>query len=238
MKEEFYRWLSPNLNQSIEMLVFGHQGLPLILFPPNDGSFDTCRDAQAVAVLSEPVKAGKLKVYCPEVFFQQHLGNYDIEVDQRIERYLQFERALVKEIFHKARIDTHRSTVALAGIAGGAFHAANFGMRHPDLVSHIWLIDGIYTLRETLNGQFSEEAYFNSPEEYMGGMKEGEYLDAIRKQHIAIGMANSSERHWQNRNFSKILNLQGIWHTVEQVSGGGNWGNWNSLLSAVSKTLI
>ena len=30
MKEEYFKWYSPNLNKEVEMLVFGHTGYPVI----------------------------------------------------------------------------------------------------------------------------------------------------------------------------------------------------------------
>lgn len=34
MKEEYFKWYSPHLNRDVEMLVFGHAGYPVVLFPP------------------------------------------------------------------------------------------------------------------------------------------------------------------------------------------------------------
>ena len=44
MKEEYFKWYSPNLSQDIEMLVFGHAGYPVILFPTSMGSFHENKD--------------------------------------------------------------------------------------------------------------------------------------------------------------------------------------------------
>ncbi|MEZ7500271.1 hypothetical protein QO200_16165 [Flavobacterium sp. Arc3] len=44
MKEEYFKWYSPNLNKEIEMLVFGHSGYPVILFPTSMGSYHENKD--------------------------------------------------------------------------------------------------------------------------------------------------------------------------------------------------
>ena len=44
MKEKYFRWYSPNLSREIEMLVFGHSGYPVILFPTSMGSFHENKD--------------------------------------------------------------------------------------------------------------------------------------------------------------------------------------------------
>ncbi len=44
MKEEYFKWYSPHLNRDIEMLVFGHAGYPVILFPTSMGSYHENKD--------------------------------------------------------------------------------------------------------------------------------------------------------------------------------------------------
>lgn len=44
MKEEYIKWYSLNLSRDIEMLVFGHSGYPIILFPTSMGSFHENKD--------------------------------------------------------------------------------------------------------------------------------------------------------------------------------------------------
>jgi esterase/lipase superfamily enzyme len=39
MKEEHFKWYSTNLSRETEMLVFGHAGYPVILFPTSMGGF-------------------------------------------------------------------------------------------------------------------------------------------------------------------------------------------------------
>ncbi len=39
MNEEYKKWYSHNLNHDFEMLVFGHDGYPLIIFPTSMGRY-------------------------------------------------------------------------------------------------------------------------------------------------------------------------------------------------------
>ena len=44
IKEEYYKWHSPSLGHDIEMLVFGHGGQPVILFPTSKGAYYQNKD--------------------------------------------------------------------------------------------------------------------------------------------------------------------------------------------------
>ena len=48
MKEEYFKWYSPNLNREVEMLVFGHAGYPVILFPTSMGSYQENKDQKLI----------------------------------------------------------------------------------------------------------------------------------------------------------------------------------------------
>jgi esterase/lipase superfamily enzyme len=43
MKEEYFKWYSPNLNREIDVS-FGHSGYPVILFPTSMGSYHENKD--------------------------------------------------------------------------------------------------------------------------------------------------------------------------------------------------
>ncbi len=44
IKEEYYKWHSPSLDRDMEMLVFGHAGQPVILFPTSKGAYYQNKD--------------------------------------------------------------------------------------------------------------------------------------------------------------------------------------------------
>ena len=39
MKREYHKWSSPALGRDMEMLVFGHAGMPVMVFPSSCGRF-------------------------------------------------------------------------------------------------------------------------------------------------------------------------------------------------------
>jgi esterase/lipase superfamily enzyme len=39
MQREYYEWFSPHLNRNMELLVFGHSGARVLVFPTRHGRF-------------------------------------------------------------------------------------------------------------------------------------------------------------------------------------------------------
>ena len=37
MRRDYHKWYSPELGREMELLVFGHDGLPVIVFPTSQG---------------------------------------------------------------------------------------------------------------------------------------------------------------------------------------------------------
>ena len=50
MKREYHKWYSERLGRDMELLVFGHDGLPAIVFPTSQGRFFLGQGLQIVAV--------------------------------------------------------------------------------------------------------------------------------------------------------------------------------------------
>lgn len=61
MKRDYYRWFSPALGRDMEMLVYGHEGLPAIVFPTSCGHFFDFEDHGMVATVEHKLDFGQLQ---------------------------------------------------------------------------------------------------------------------------------------------------------------------------------
>lgn len=53
MKREYLRWYSHRLHRDMELLIFGHAGAKVLMFPTRDGRFFEYEELGIVASLSE-----------------------------------------------------------------------------------------------------------------------------------------------------------------------------------------
>ena len=51
MNREHHKWYSPALHRDMELLVFGHAGVPMIVFPTSMGRFYDYEDRNMIKVI-------------------------------------------------------------------------------------------------------------------------------------------------------------------------------------------
>jgi hypothetical protein len=67
VKEDYIRWNTPYLGGRVfEMLVFGHAGHPVILFPTSQARYYEYKDFRLIEAAAALLDAGRVKIYCPD----------------------------------------------------------------------------------------------------------------------------------------------------------------------------
>ena len=51
MNREYHKWFSPRLGRDMELLVFGHGGLPVLVFPTSGGRFFEFEDRNMISAV-------------------------------------------------------------------------------------------------------------------------------------------------------------------------------------------
>ena len=62
MKREIHKWYSPSLNKDMEIVVYGHYGTPLLMFPTAGADFLEYERFQMVDSIAWFINEGKFKV--------------------------------------------------------------------------------------------------------------------------------------------------------------------------------
>src|SRR6202012_1392566 len=60
MKREYHKWYSERLGREMELLVFGHDGLPAVVFPTSQGRFFEFEDQGMVGALRDKLEGGQM----------------------------------------------------------------------------------------------------------------------------------------------------------------------------------
>src|SRR6266852_4455347 len=64
MNREYHRWYSPSLERDMELLVFGHAGARVLVFPTSQGRFFQWEDSGMITALGEHLEQGWLQLFC------------------------------------------------------------------------------------------------------------------------------------------------------------------------------
>ncbi|MFB2608429.1 esterase, partial [Rhizobium phaseoli] len=91
MNREYLRWYSQRLHRTMEMLVFGHAGAKVLVFPTREGRFFEYEQLGIVASLADKLQAGHLQLYCIEGLAADSLYGFHHHPAERIRRHAALE---------------------------------------------------------------------------------------------------------------------------------------------------
>lgn len=187
MRRRYETLFSPAIGREVQVLAFGHYGAPLIAFPSGGGQFFDFEENGMIGAVSHLIEAGKLKVYCLESLdHESWLAHADPHL--RAARHGAYEDFVVNTLLPAVRRDCEDATltVALIGCSLGAFHAANFALKHPHLFPYALCLSGRYDLEAITGPSDSPEVYFNNPVAYVKNFG-GAHLEFVRRNtHLVL----------------------------------------------------
>ncbi|HWQ03174.1 MAG TPA: alpha/beta hydrolase-fold protein, partial [Candidatus Nitrosotenuis sp.] len=151
----------------MELLLFGHAGQPVVVFPTSMGRFFEYEDRGMVSALGELLEGGRLQLFCVDSVDAESWYNRGAHPYHRVRRHVQYESYVLHEVLPLVRQRSQRGQVGVTGCSFGGYHAVNFALRHPDLVSHCASFSGSYDIHSFLNGFYDDECYFHCPVDYL-----------------------------------------------------------------------
>jgi esterase/lipase superfamily enzyme len=92
----------------------------------------------------------------------------------------------------------------------GAYHAANFFFRHPDVFDTVIALSGSFRLNHFIGDYMDENVYFNTPLAYLPKLDDPWYLDQYRESDILVGVGQGA---WEDE---MLADAQALKHILEQ----------------------
>lgn len=226
MKEEYFKWYSPNLNREVEMLVFGHAGYPVVLFPTSMGSFHENRDMGLIEQCRWYLEQGLIQIFCPESNDKNSFYNKGIHPHDRIQNHVAYDKMINHEVVERIRHNTAVGKVTMAGCSFGGYHAANYALRHPGYVSHMFSMSGAFDIRSFMHGYEHDDIFYHSPLEFLHGLHDLE----LWKMDIVLGTSNWDICFDANIKLSDILEQRGVRHWLDvRKDKNHDWPLWKEM---------
>ena len=239
VKEEYHKWFTEYLEREFEMLVFGHGGYPLLLFPDAKGKFYQAKDEGLISSAANLIEEGKIKVYCPDSIDADSWYNWSIHPADRVKTHIGYENVILNDIIEFIKYDSAKEKIAVAGCGMGGYHAANLTFRHPDLFSHLISINGFFFIKQFIFGHYDDNCYFNNPPDYLPGLNDNWYIDKIRQIEILLCTGEHDLALEENINLSNILSLKNINHFLNVKPGfGSSWDERRAIFSECLERMI
>jgi esterase/lipase superfamily enzyme len=223
----YHHWESPRLGQKFEVKTFGTRGTPLVVFPSSEGRFWDFEDQGMIEVCRPFLEAGKIQIFCLDGRDWETWANTSIGSPDRARRHEQWESAVVNEVIplvHSLGSGAGSRRVMVTGCSGGAFHAANFMFRHPDLCDTAILLSGVYSTRYFRTDHVDDSdygdpgVYYNNPLHYLKNLHDEWYLSRLRDSRIIICCGQGAWEEQclaESRQLAVELAAKGIPHQLE-----------------------
>jgi esterase/lipase superfamily enzyme len=231
MNREYHKRYSHELERDMESLIFGHAGMPLLVFPTSMGRFFDYENRGMIGLLAPKIDGGELQVFCLDSVDGESWYNKGVEPRVRARRHVQYERYLMHEFLLFVRSKNPASRVAVTGCSFGGYHAVNLALKHPDVIAQCISMSGAYDIHQFLDGYYDDNCYFNCPQDYLPNLTEDWYLSRFRKMRIVLGSADWDICLDQNVKLSVVLNAKAVphWLDVYADHSSHDWPLWERM---------
>jgi esterase/lipase superfamily enzyme len=237
MNIEYHQWWSPNLGQNMEMKVYGHYGKPVLVFPAQGGRFFEYEDFKMIDAVAGFIDGGKIKVFTVDSIDNQSWANWNAHPADRARRHEDYDRYIVHEVapFINHHCAGTEQRVIATGCSMGAYHAANFFFKHPDVFDTMISLSGLFHLQMFTGEYVDDNVYFNSPLQYLPGLTDPWFLDQYRCSNIVVGVGQGA---WEDAMLAdayalkRILDDKGIPHWIDIWGYDVNhdWPWWRKMM--------
>ncbi|MDU0354882.1 alpha/beta hydrolase-fold protein [Paraglaciecola aquimarina] len=193
MKREYHCWWSPRLQRDMEMLVFGHSGARVLVFPTRFARFYEYEDLRILEQIRGKVEAGQMQLFCVDSVDLESVYCGGASPYWRIQRHIQYEEYILNEVYpFMDQLNSHPCTIS-HGCSLGGFHAANIAFRHPHLFNKLCVFSGRFDLTlqveyfsDLFSGFYNDDIYFHTPSHFILRLSLPAEIRAIEKYGYCI----------------------------------------------------
>jgi esterase/lipase superfamily enzyme len=231
MVREYHKGFSNSLGREMEMLIFGHAGLPVMAFPTSCGRFYDFEDRGMVSALSDKIDAGHLQLFCVDSVDAESWYNRTAAPRSRIERHMLYEEYLIHEVVPLIRERNRDPQLAALGCSFGGYHAVNIALRHPDLFAGFVSLSGAFDLTSFLGGYYDQSCYFNLPLHYLPNLSDPWFLGRFRSSSYVLATGWDDQCLGQNQELDRIMSDGGIprqFHIWDALNSH-DWPTWQRM---------
>jgi esterase/lipase superfamily enzyme len=129
MKRDYHRWYARALGRDMELLVFGHAGPPVLVFPSSMGAFFEYEDRGMVEAVAGKLEHGGLQLICVSTVDSESWYNKQAHPRHRVERHLRYEDYLLGDVVPLVRQINPHNGLGVTGCSFGAYHALALALR-------------------------------------------------------------------------------------------------------------
>jgi esterase/lipase superfamily enzyme len=215
----------------MQLLVFGHAGARVLVFPTSLGSVHEWADRHMPDVLGDHLHNGWIQLFCLDHVQQESWYADHLHPGARAWRHLQYDHYLTTELLPFTAHRNPNPFVIAVGASFGAYQAASLGFRHPDLVHRIIGLSGFYDITRFTDGYSDANVYASNPFDFMRHENDPARLEAFRRQDIILAIGRDDPSRDNNEELSRVLWEKGIGNALRLWDGWcHDWPYWEKMI--------
>lgn len=224
MEVRYYKEFSYCLGQEMEFKVYGNSGVPCLYIPCQDGRFFDFENFGMLEHLWGWIESGAIRVFSVDTVDAQALSAVWKPCWERGSRQEDYFHYVTDELVPRIHqiCNTQGSDndgIMVMGFSLGAYHAANFFFRRPDLFTRGICCSGIYRLGELIGDYMDENIYNNSPIDFLRNMpNDHPYIELYNKNHLIVCVGQGDWEHpmiESTRELDQVLAEKGIHEWID-----------------------
>src|SRR5207302_5793000 len=98
MNREYHKGYSSELNREMELLVFGHGGMPVMVFPTSMGRFFDYENRHMIDLLRDRFDQGRLQAFCVDSVDSESWYNKAVHPAERAARHVEYDSYLLHDV--------------------------------------------------------------------------------------------------------------------------------------------
>jgi esterase/lipase superfamily enzyme len=223
----------------MELLIFGHAGAKVLMFPTREGRFFEYEKLNIVASLGPKVEAGHLQLFCVEGLAHESFYAAGRHPADRIRRHAAFESYLLHEVLPLMAYENPHACTMAFGCSLGAFQAASLVFRHPHLFRKLVALSGRYDLTckveafgDLFDGYYDDDVYFHTPLHFLPGLACPARLQSLRALDVVLAVGREDPFLDNNWRLNAVLRDKGVNPQVYLWDGRAHRGSaWRGMAS-------
>jgi esterase/lipase superfamily enzyme len=231
MNREYHHWHSSSLERDMELLIFGHAGARVLVFPTSMGRFFDWENRGMIAALGDPLENGWIQLVCVDSVDAESWYARDKHPFDRALRHVQYQDYLLTEVLPFVSQVNPNPYLIATGASFGAYHAMNFALRHPELTNRVIAMSGMYNIERWLGEYRNEAIYYSCPCLYLPDESDPARLEQLKRLDIILTTGQEDPNVGNTRWLSDALWNKGIWHALRIWDGWAHdWPWWRQMI--------
>lgn len=204
MNREYITQYSPCLNRDMHMLVYGHSGLDILVFPCQDAMCDNYENFNMIKTLKNYIESGQIQLFCVDTVDQESWSDVHGDKEHRAYMQEQYYYYIVNEVVPFIKNTYHVEKLITNGCSLGATHAAITFLRRPDLFAGVIALSGCYDATHFWDGWCNSTLYYNSPVHFLAELpNDHPYIELYNQKKIILSIGQGA---WQKEGI-RTLNI-------------------------------